>query len=138
MTRKFLHKTLVRNLDNLAARGGKAGRMLFLTGFSAIARGAGRVLQGLRGSGIAAGGCRLGYCRGCRLVFLPVRVSEETSDGGNGCARGAGSGEGVRWGEAMGRKKPVKNNRSPTFFINFASPSLGVSAGGGDVNTKSK
>jgi hypothetical protein len=42
MTRKFLHKTLVRNLDNFSAKGGKAGRMLFLTSFSAIARGAGR------------------------------------------------------------------------------------------------
>ena len=105
MTRKFLHKTLVRNLDNLMARGGKAGVMLFLTGFSAIARGAGRVLPGLRGSGIAAGDCR-------RRI--------------------------VREGRGMERKKPVKNNRSPTFFINFASPSLGVSAGGGDVNTKSK
>jgi hypothetical protein len=33
MTRKFLHKTLVRNLDNLSARGGEAGRMLFLKGY---------------------------------------------------------------------------------------------------------
>ena len=33
-------------------------------------------------------------------------------------------------------KNPGENRLYPAFFINFASPSLGVSAFSGDVNTK--
>jgi hypothetical protein len=50
-----------------------------------------------------------------------------------GLAVKAGKGECLMAGI---EKNPGENRLYPTFFLNFASPSLGVSACCGDVNTK--